>query len=51
MGIGRKHTPEQVVSLFRQTEVARSNGNSNPADCQKAGITEQTFYCYFPPRS
>lgn len=30
MDKGRKHTPEQIVSLLRQIEVATSNGKTDP---------------------
>ena len=44
MAKGKKHTPEQVVSLLRQIEVAVANGKTTPVACRESGITEQTYY-------
>src|SRR6185503_18438728 len=44
MGKARKHTPEQIVNILRQIEVATSNGKTTPAASREAGITEQTYY-------
>ena len=44
MARGKKHTPEQVVSLLRQIEVAVANGKTTPVACRETGITEQTYY-------
>ncbi len=44
MAKGKKHTPEQIVSLLRQIEVAVANGKTAPASCRESGITEQTYY-------
>jgi hypothetical protein len=44
MGKVWEHTPDQIVSLLRQIEVATSNGKINPAACREAGITEQSYY-------
>jgi hypothetical protein len=43
-GEGKKHTPEQIVSLLRQIEVAVANGKTTPVACREGGITEQTYY-------
>jgi transposase-like protein len=40
----RKYTPEQIIGILRQVEVAMSNGRSTPQACREAGIVEQTFY-------
>jgi len=40
----RKYTPEQIIGILRQVEVAVSNGRSTPQACREAGIVEQTFY-------
>jgi len=37
MAKGKKHTPEQIVSLLRQIEVAVANGKTTPMACRKAG--------------
>jgi hypothetical protein len=44
MARGRKHTPEQVVNLLRQIEVAVANGKTTALGCREAEITEQTYY-------
>jgi putative transposase len=44
MAKGKKHTPEQIVSLLRQIEVAVANGKTTPIACREVGITEQTYY-------
>lgn len=44
MSKGKKHSPEQIVSILRQIEVASANGKTHPVACREAGITEQTFY-------
>jgi transposase-like protein len=44
MAKGKKHTPEQIVSLLRQIEVAVANGKTTPIACRENGITEQTYY-------
>ena len=38
----KKHTPEQVVNLLRQIEVAVANGKTTSLACKEAEITEQT---------
>ena len=40
----KKHTPEQVVNLLRQIEVAVANGKTTSLACREAEITEQTYY-------
>ena len=44
MAKGKKHTPDQIVSLLRQIEVDVANGNTTPIACREGGITEQTYY-------
>jgi transposase-like protein len=44
MAKGKKHTPEQIVSLLRQIEIAVANGKTTPIACRESGITEQTYY-------
>jgi putative transposase len=44
MARGKKHSPEQIVSVLRQIEVAIANGKATPLACKEAGITEQTYY-------
>jgi hypothetical protein len=44
MAKGKKHTPEQIVSLLRQIEVGVANGKTTPVACREGGITKQTYY-------
>jgi putative transposase len=44
MARGKKHTPEQVVNLLRQIEVAVANGKTTAVACKEGEITEQTYY-------
>jgi transposase-like protein len=44
MARGKKHSPEQVVNLLRQIEVAIANGKSTSLACKEASITDQTYY-------
>lgn len=40
----KSYSPEQIVTLLRQIEVAVGQGKTTPAACREAGITEQTYY-------
>ena len=44
MARGKKHSPEQVVNLLRQVEVAVANGKTTSLACKEAEITEQIYY-------
>jgi len=44
MDKARKHTPEQIVNVLRQVEVAIANGKTTLAASRESGITEQTYY-------
>ncbi len=44
MGKAKKHSPDQIVNILRQIEVASANGKTHPVACREVGITEQTFY-------
>ena len=44
MARGKRHTPEQIVNVLRQIEVAIANRKTTPAACKETGITEQTYY-------
>jgi len=44
MARGKKNTPEQIVSLLRQVEVAVASGKTTAQACKEAVITEQTYY-------
>ena len=43
MSKARKHTPEQIVNILRQIEVAVANGKTHTIASREAGITEQTY--------
>jgi transposase-like protein len=40
----KKRSPEQIVALLRQIEVATGSGKLTPQACREAGITEQSYY-------
>jgi putative transposase len=44
MARGKKHSPEQIVSLLRQVEAAVANGKTTAQASKEAFITEQTYY-------
>jgi len=44
MAKARKHTPEQIVNILRQIEVAVANGKTHSVASREAGITEQSYY-------
>jgi putative transposase len=43
MARGKKHTPEQIVSLLRQVEVGVANGKTTAQASKEALILEQTY--------
>ena len=40
----KRFSPEQVVTLLRQIEVATSSGKSVGVACRDAGISDQSYY-------
>ncbi len=44
MGIGMKHTPEQIANLLRQIDAAIASGKTKSAASNEIGITVQTYY-------
>jgi putative transposase len=40
----KKYTPEQVVNLLRQIEVAVAQGKTTALACKEAEITDQSYY-------
>ena len=38
MARGKKHTPEQIVSLLRQVEVAVASGKTTAQGCKEASM-------------
>ncbi|MSO30573.1 MAG: hypothetical protein EXQ48_06445 [Acidobacteria bacterium] len=39
----KRQTPEQIVTLLRQVEVAVGNGKATPQAYKEAAMTEQTY--------
>ena len=39
----KRFSPEQIVTLLRQIEVAMSQGKATQLACREAGISEQSF--------
>jgi putative transposase len=37
----KRYTPEQIISLLRETEVLLSQGMKTPEVCRRLGISEQ----------
>jgi cell division protein FtsB len=44
MGMGMKHTPEQIANLLRQIDAAIASGKTKSAASNETGITVQTYY-------
>lgn len=44
MARGKNYTPEQIVNLLRQVEVAVASGKTTAQASKEALITEQTYY-------
>ena len=42
--MGRKHTPEQIITALREAEVGLARGKSVKLMSRELGITEQTYY-------
>lgn len=40
----KKFTPEQIVSMLRETEVLLGKGQNIAEVCRTLGITDQTYY-------
>ena len=40
----KKHSPEQIVAILRQIEVAIAHNKPTPQACREAGINEQSYY-------
>jgi transposase-like protein len=40
----KRPTPEQIVTLLRQIEVATSQGKAVSIACREAGISDQSYY-------
>jgi hypothetical protein len=42
--MAKRKSPEQIVTLLRQIEVAMGQGKSAQIGCREAGISEQSYY-------
>ena len=40
----KRYSPEQIIGMLRQAEVAMSQGQTVGQACRSLGIVEQTFY-------
>ena len=40
----RRYTPEQIISMLREAEVALSQGQSVGQACRTLGVSEQSYY-------
>ena len=40
----KRYTPEQIISMFRQAEVALGQGQSVGQVCRTLGVSEQSYY-------
>ena len=40
----RRYTPEQIISMLRDAEVALSQGQSVGQACRTLGVSEQSYY-------
>jgi putative transposase len=41
---GKRFTPEQIISMLRESEGRLSQGENVKGICRGLGITEQTYY-------
>ena len=39
-----RYTPEQIISMLREAEVALSQGQTVGQDCRVLGVSEQSYY-------
>ena len=40
----RRYTPEQIISMLREAEVALAQGQSVGQACRTLGVSEQSYY-------
>lgn len=40
----KRYTPEQIIGLLREAEVALAQGEKTGAICRRLGISEQSYY-------
>jgi len=39
----KRHTPEQIISKLRETEILLSQGQSVPVACKRIEVSEQNY--------
>ena len=42
----KRYTPEQIISMLREAEVALARGQSVGQACRTLGVSEQSYYLY-----
>ena len=42
--IRKRYTPEQIISMLREAEVALAQGQSVGQACRTLGVSEQSYY-------
>ena len=40
----KRYTPEQIISMLREAEVALAQGQSVGQACRSLGVSEQSYY-------
>ena len=40
----KKYTPEKIIGMLREAELAVNQGQTVALACRKIGVTEQTYY-------
>ena len=40
----KRYTPEQIISMLREAEVALAQGQSVGQACRTLGVSEQSYY-------
>ena len=40
----KRYTPEQIISMLREAEVALAQGRSVGQACRMLGVSEQSYY-------
>ena len=40
----KRYTPEQIISMLREAEVALAQGQSVGQACRRLGVSEQSYY-------
>ena len=45
----KRYTPEQIISMLREAEVALAQGQSVGQACRTLGVSEQRWLAHFAP--